>query len=185
MYHAICYPAVQLQFRKAVRADMDSPDRRPSKRRHERDHGSCSRGRSPSPRRTESSRKRHRSRSPRGSPPDRPEKRPRGTPARSRREKTEFFQAGAAPRGGVCAICLGRHEHVFARCDTPKLWDGTVAAARKNEDGRLVATDGFPLCFDWQVPRGCASTSHPDRHKCSGCGKPGHGAQACPLAEKA
>ncbi|KAH8977565.1 hypothetical protein EDB92DRAFT_1778188, partial [Lactarius akahatsu] len=84
----------------------------------------------------------------------------------------------------VCAVCLGRHEHVFARCEGPKLWDGTAASARKNEQGKLVAADGHPLCFDWQVPRGCASSSHPDRHRCSGCGKPGHGAQACPRAEK-
>ncbi|KAH9001940.1 hypothetical protein EDB86DRAFT_2801368 [Lactarius hatsudake] len=140
---------------------------------------------SPSPRRGESSRKRYRSRSPPGSSPDRPEKRSRGSPAHAKRGKPEFFPSGAGPRGGVCAVCLGRHEHVFTRCEGPKLWDGTTASARKNEQGKLVAADGYPLCFDWQVPRGCTSSSHPDRHRCSGCGKPGHGAQACPRAEKA
>jgi hypothetical protein len=95
-----------------------------------------------------------------------------------------FFRSGAAPRGGVCAVCLGRHEHTFSKCDGAKLWDGSAGAAKKTE-GRLVADDGFPLCFDWQVPKGCSSTSHPDRHRCSGCGKGDHGAQTCPRAEKA
>ena len=144
--------------------------------------------RSRSPSRGGPSRKRYRSRSPHSdqvSPSDRLEKRARDNSRHPRRDKPEFFQSGAGPRGGVCAVCLGRHEHTFARCEEAKLWDGSVGSARKNEQGRLVAASGFPLCFDWQVPRGCRSTSHPDRHRCSGCGKADHGAQGCPRAEKA
>ncbi|KAH9062379.1 hypothetical protein EDB87DRAFT_1559208, partial [Lactarius vividus] len=84
-----------------------------------------------------------------------------------------------------CAIFLRRHEHTFAKCRAEKLWDGSANASRKNEQGRLVAADGLPLCFDWQVSRGCASASHSERHRCSSCGKSDHGAQVCPRAEKA
>ena len=61
---------------------------------------------------------------------------------------------------------------------------GTVRLAesvRKNEQGRLVAADGLVLCFGWQLPKGCGSTSHAERNKCSGCEK----AQGCARAEKA
>ncbi|KAH8993205.1 hypothetical protein EDB92DRAFT_1796531 [Lactarius akahatsu] len=165
---------------------MNSPDRRHSSRHHrDRDHRTRSHARSPSPRQHGSLRKRHCSRSLQGSSSDRPEKRSRGNPGHVKLERSEFFPSGAGPRGGVCAVCLGRHEHSFAQCEGPKLWDGSAACARKNEQGKLVATDGYPICFDWQVPQGCSSSSHPDRHRCSGCGKQGHGAQACPRAEKA
>ena len=109
--------------------------------------------------------KRHRSRSPKyeqGSPSERREKRSRDGVQRPRRDRLEFFQSGAGPRGGACAVCLGRHEHTFSKCDGAKLWDGSARSARKNEQGRLVAADGLPLCFDWQMPRGCTSTSHLD-----------------------
>ena len=46
-----------------------------------------------------------------------------------------------------------------------------------------MGPDG-PLCFDWQLPRGCHSTSHPEKLKCSGCGKASHGAQDCARAER-
>ena len=145
----------------------------------------CQRGRSRSPPQGDSSRRQHRSFSPpRGSqfPPDRREK---GAHDSSRHIKTEVFQSGAGPRGGACAVCLGRHDHTFAKCNNAKLWDGSPSAARKNEQGRLVTANGFALCFDWQVPKGCKSTSHLDRHICSGCGGSDHGAQACPRAERA
>ncbi|KAF8952988.1 hypothetical protein BDZ97DRAFT_1629307, partial [Flammula alnicola] len=91
----------------------------------------------------------------------------------------------AGPRAsGVCAVCLGRHEHDFAKCNTPKLWDGQKGDARKNDQGRLVTADGLILCFDWQLPSGCSMSSHPEKHRCSGCGKADHGAQTCPRAEK-
>ncbi|KAH8976764.1 hypothetical protein EDB86DRAFT_2820336 [Lactarius hatsudake] len=107
-----------------------------------------------------------------------------GPSRRARPDKSGFFPPGAGPRGGVCAACLGRHDHTFAKCEGHKLWDGSTGAVRKDQ-GKLVGTDGLPVCFDWQVPKGCASASHPERHKCSGCGKSDHGAQTCPRAEKA
>ena len=159
----------------------------PSQRHRERGHGSGGRARSRSPPGLESLRKRRRSRSPKykqGSPLERREKRSRDGMQCPRRDRLEFFQFGAGPHGGACAVCLGHHEHTFLKCDGAKLWDGSAGSARKNEQGRLVAADGLPLCFDWQMPRGCASTSHLDRHRCLGCRKADHGAQACPQAQK-
>ena len=157
--------------------------------RHHRDWGNESHGCAHSPSSPHTpSRKRPRLRSlrsGRGSPADCPEKRSREGSRRAPRDKSEFFQTGAGLRGGVCAVCLGRHEHAFSRCEGIKLWDGSTGAAKKNEQGRLIAADGLPLCFDWQVPKGCTSASHPERHRCSGCGKAEHGAQTCPRAEKA
>src|SRR6266508_5336479 len=95
------------------------------------------------------------------------------------------FRDGAATHGtGVCAICLGCHEHDFGKCRAAKLWDGAKNEARRNEQGRLVSLEGLTLCFDWQLHRGCQSTSHPENHHCSGCGKTDHRAQSCPRREK-
>ncbi|KAN0136318.1 hypothetical protein V8E53_005923 [Lactarius tabidus] len=104
-------------------------------------------------------------------------------PRHARWDKPKVFQSGTGPHGGVCTVCLGHHNHSFSRCDKVKLWDGLPNTVRKNEQGWLVTTNGLPLCFDWQI-HGCGSTSHPDRHKCLGCGKADHGAQGCPRAEK-
>ena len=174
------------QIRRTADAAFEANN---SSRRHrERGYGSSSRARSRSPQRPTSSRKRRRSRSPKHepvSPSDRLEKRARDGNQGARRDNPGFFRSGAGPRGGACAVCLGRHEHTFSKCDGVKLWDGSAGSARKNEQGRLVAADGRPLCFDWQMPRGCSSTNHPDRHRCSGCGKTGHGAQSCSRTERA
>ena len=36
-----------------------------------------------------------------------------------------FFQGGTAVRGtSACAVCLGRHEHEYAKCSASKLWNG-------------------------------------------------------------
>lgn len=159
--------------------------------RHQRERGReyHTRRRSASPVYAGPSRRRHRSRSPPivdDSPPyHRVEKRSRDSSGRPKKDRSEFFQSGAGPRGGVCAICLGRHEHSFARCEARSLWDGSAGVAKKGEHGKLVGPDGLPLCYDWQLPRGCQSVLHSDRHKCAGCGKAGHGAQACPRAQKA
>ncbi|KAN0141841.1 hypothetical protein V8E53_000303, partial [Lactarius tabidus] len=161
--------------REMANATFDS--RAPSKRQH---------AHSRSPPRVDPLRRHRRSRSPPrsyDSPPDHLEKHTRDNPRHARQDKPEVFQSGAGPRGGVCVVCLGCHDHSFSRCDEVKLWDGSPNAVRKNKQGRLVTTNGLPLCFDWQI-RGCGSTSHPDQHKCSGCGKADHGAQGCPRAEK-
>ncbi|KAF8465633.1 hypothetical protein DFH94DRAFT_639669, partial [Russula ochroleuca] len=147
------------------------------------------RARSISPAQAGSSRGRYRSYSPPtrgGSPPRRQaESHTRDHGGRARKDRREFFRPSADSRGEVCAACLGRHEHTFAKCDGHRLWDGSSGAARKHGLGKLVGTDGSPLCYDWQLPRGCQSTSHPEKHRCSGCGRSSHGAQSCPRAEKA
>jgi hypothetical protein len=185
-----CYPHnTKHQFRRATVAACESAMLRPTSKRHRnRADGFSPRDRSNSPQ-AEPSRKRHRSPSPTNfrasSSRHQSERQPRSSSKRPRHDKAEFFQPGAGPRGGVCAACLGRHEHAFGKCEGHKLWDGSPGSARKSEQGKLVGADGLPLCYDWQLPRGCQSALHLDRHKCSGCGKTGHGAQACPRAEKA
>lgn len=165
----------QNQLCRNVRATQEP---RPSSRRQP--------PRSRSQSRAEPLRRQRRSRSPRmDTLPSRRDGQIHDSSKRVKRDRPEVFQSGAASRGGVCAVCLGRHEHFFARCEETKLWNGSVASAQKNEQGRLVAANGQPLCFDWQLPRGCTSTTHTDRHKCSGCGSSDHGAQNCPQAEKA
>lgn len=77
-------------------------------------------------------------------------------------DRLEFFQTGTGPCGRVCAVCLSRREHIFAKCNETKLWDSSPGSAWKNEQGQLVTANGLPLCFDWQVLQGCRSTSHPD-----------------------
>lgn len=95
-----------------------------------------------------------------------------------------FFQAGTDASGSVCAVCLGRHEHEYAKCSATKLWNGKKACIRRNDRGRLVLLDGLPICFNFQTNAGCTDTSHPSRHICSGCGTSGHGAQHCAQAQK-
>ena len=147
-----------------------------------RNSGRRNRGRSHSPSRADPRRRQRQSHSPlrrHGSPPERVERRRQDSNCALKRSRPEVFQSGAASRGGFCVVCLGRHDHSFAKCEEPKLWDGSANASRKGEQGVLVAANGLPLCFDWQIPRGCNSVSHPDRHRCSGCGRTDHGAQGC------
>jgi hypothetical protein len=178
------------QFRRMANAAFHSAaPRSPSRRQRGRRREPSSRTRSASPTRAEHSRRRYRSRSPpfaTNSPyRGQADKHPRDGGRRTRKDQAEFFQSGADPRGGVCATCLGRHEHSYSKCDGRKLWNGSPGRARKGELGTMVGPDGLPLCFDWQLPKGCRSTFHPEKHRCSGCGKTNHGAQSCPRAEKA
>ena len=97
----------------------------------------------------------------------------------------QFFQSGTAGSGtSACAVCLGRHEHEYAKCSATKLWNGKKTFVRRNEQGRLVFLDGLPICFNFQTMAGCQDASHPSRHICSGCGVSGHGAQRCPQTQK-
>ena len=110
------------QIRRTANAALEAST--PSRRHRERGYGSSSRARSRSPPRSEPTRKHRRSRSPKyksRSLSDRVEKRSRDAPQRPRCDKLEFFQSGAGPRGGACAVCLGRHEHTFSKCDGVKL----------------------------------------------------------------
>ena len=115
-------------------------------------------------------------------PPDCAERRTQDSSQHVRQDKLEVFQASTGSHGGVCSVCLGHHNHTFAKCNSTKLWN---RSPWKNEQGRMVAVDSLPICFNWQVPKGCQSTSHSNHHKCSGCGKSNHGAQTYPHAERA
>jgi hypothetical protein len=160
-----------------------------SRRNRDRGRNRATRTRSGSPTRAGQARGRYRSRSPSvrgGSPPYRQtDSQSRDGAKPSRRDKPEFFRAGTDSRGEVCMACLGRHQHPFGKCDGRKLWDGSPGSVRKSGQGKLLGQNGDPICYDWQLPKGCPHTSHPERHKCSGCGGSSHGAQACPRAEKA
>ena len=171
--------------------------RTPRKRSRQFSKNLEERSRSPSPSYGQSAKKRARSRSPyrhqakqnRKTHDARRSARPRYR--RGDREEvdmgTGFFQgADSQATSRVCAACLGRHDHDFTKCNLSKLWDGSELKekAHRNNQGRLVGKDGSMLCFDWQLPGGCQSTSHPERHRCSGCAKSEHGAQNCPRAEK-
>lgn len=104
---------------------------------------------------------------------------------RNRNNNPSFFQGGTAGRGtSACAVCLGRHEHDYAKCSATKLWNGGKVWVRRADNGRLVSIDGLPICFSFQTSAGCSDTTHPSRHTCSGCGKSGHGAQQCPQVQK-
>lgn len=99
----------------------------------------------------------------------------------------QFFRKGAAASSplSACTLCLGRHPHNIARCDATSLWDGTATFCKWNDKGRLLHRDGTVLCSEWQLPRGCKSSSHTQAHLCSGCGSSSHGAQDCSRAQKA
>jgi hypothetical protein len=151
---------------RSTHARSRSPPRAGPSRGHDRSRSPPGRGASPSRHQTDSRQQSYSSKRP-------------------RRDKQGFFRAGADSRGEVCATCLGRHEHPFVKCDGHELWDGSPGSIRKSGNGRPVDPNGNPLCLDWQRLKGCQSSSHSERHRCSGCGKSSHGAQACPRAEKA
>ena len=183
-----CTHAIQKQLRQAHLAHQLPAPPLSTKRNGNRRHDRHAHTRSASPTQAGSSRGRYRSRSPpareNGFTPRRGETRTRNNGKRGKGDQGQFFRSGADSRGGVCATCLGRHEHTFGKCEARKLWNGAAAGARKVGIGRLVGEDGLPICYDWQLPPGCQSTLHNERHKCSGCGKSSHGAQNCPRAEK-
>jgi hypothetical protein len=165
---------------KSMLSQNTSPFKRP--RRHSTSSDRGSKSPSPTLKRRESPRKRLRSRS-----PPHQGKRQRDFSARKtgNRENGSFFRNSTGSRpSGVCAVCLGRNDHDFSKCNSARLWDGTKGWARKNEQGRLATPEGLVLCFDWQLPKTCASTTHTEKHLCSGCGEASHGAQKCLRAEK-
>ena len=119
------------------------------------------------------------------SPPPRDTKRRRAIKSTSYTQQS--FQTGAAGNGALsaCTICLSQHPHNIFNCVSATLWDGTPAQCQKNSQGQLINLAGSILCSDWQRLNGCSLTTHDSHHKCSGCGKPAHGAQSCPQAQKA
>jgi hypothetical protein len=99
--------------------------------------------------------------------------------------KNSSFPAGTTSQGlPVCALCLATDSHDTRKCRSETLWDGSKARCRKTDEGRLVTPAGTTLCSDWNSRRGCTTTSHEQRHECSGCGNKDHGAQKCPRAQK-
>lgn len=155
-------------------------------------HGSFSQSRSPSPPyrpRQDSPRKRIRSDSPTRNPSSSQNhsrdysRRSYSRSQRHNHDNSGFRGSTDSRPSGVCASCLGCHKWSYATCNTSTLWNRQKGKARKNSQGRLVTADGLILCFDWQLPAGCQMSSHPEKHRCSGCGKSNHGAQSCPLAE--
>ena len=73
-----------------------------------------------------------------------------------------FFQGGTAVHGtSACALCLGCHEHKYAKCSASKLWNGGKVCVRRNEQGRLIFVNGLPVCFNFQTLAGCSDASHP------------------------
>ena len=122
-----------------------------------------------------SSRPRHRSRSrsPAGAT-HRFQAKPRGC--------EEGFQQGASGLAfPACAICLGCHKHNVRECCPDTLANGKYLTVSARNEGRLTLKDSDrSLCADWQSADGCSSKRHDERHLCSGCASPNHGAQVCP-----
>ena len=99
--------------------------------------------------------------------------------------KSSVFPPGTASQGlPACALCLSTDPHDTRRCRSETLWDGSKARCQKSDEGRLISPGGTTLCSDWNSRRGCTSSSHEQRHECSGCGSKDHGAQGCPRSQK-
>jgi hypothetical protein len=110
------------------------------------------------------------------SPPDRP----------SNSHKNPDFPASTSGRVlSACAVCLGRHPHKIIECNTATTWDKSLPTIALRSNKVLSLRDGRPICADWQRSAGCSSSRHDNRHICSGCASPTHGAQECPRAQKA
>jgi len=97
------------------------------------------------------------------------------------------FQSSATSTGlHACTVCLGRFAHNVHKCKSEFLWDSkTPMSSRRNAEGHLVNSRGLQLCYDWQHPSSCSSTSKEHNHECLGCGSPNHGAQSCPRGQEA
>ncbi|KAH7917391.1 hypothetical protein BV22DRAFT_1026401, partial [Leucogyrophana mollusca] len=105
------------------------------------------------------------------SPPQIPSGRSHGrqpSPSRDRRrnashpyhQRGQSFQAGAGKYGhSACALCLGRSPHNIHKCESTTTWDGGKPYCYRNSNGKLVGPGGNPICYDWQRPNGCESTS--------------------------
>ena len=99
--------------------------------------------------------------------------------------KSAAFQSSTASQGlPVCALCLATDPHDTRKCRSDTLWDGSKARCHKSDEGRLITPTGNTLCSDWNSRRGCTTTTHEQRHECSGCGNKDHGAQRCPRAQR-
>lgn len=126
-----------------------------------------------------------RSRSPtRRTPHTSAQQRPSPPPYQSPSKNSGFQPSTASQGQPVCALCLAIDPHDSRKCRSENLWDGSKARCRKNDEGRLITPAGTTLCSDWNSRRGCTTSTHEQRHECSGCGNKEHGAQRCPRAQK-
>ena len=115
-----------------------------------------------------------------------PERRPRPSSSDKPSHRNPDFQASTSGRVySACAVCLGRHPHKIVECSAPSLWDKSLPTLAIRTNKILSLRDGKPICADWQRSSGCSSSRHDNRHICSGCASPSHGAQECPRAQKA
>ena len=125
----------------------------------------------------------HREPSRRSFSPDRP---PRAHASDRSANKNPDFPTGTSGRVfSACAVCLGRHPHKIIDCSATTIWDKSVPTLALRSNKILSLRDGRPICADWQRSAGCSSSRHDNRHLCSGCCSPSHGAQDCPRAQKA
>ncbi|KAG1781873.1 hypothetical protein EV702DRAFT_949531, partial [Suillus placidus] len=119
---------------------------------------------------------RSRSRSPACNPSARPpphasspsHQRPRQDHKCNTQDKQSFQASAASPGLFACALCLSCFAHNVHKCKSELLWDGkTPTFCHRNTEGRLVNAQGLQLCYDWQCPNGCPSSSRDHTHKCS------------------
>ncbi|KIK73422.1 hypothetical protein PAXRUDRAFT_96930, partial [Paxillus rubicundulus Ve08.2h10] len=81
-----------------------------------------------------------------------------------------------------CTVCLGRHAHCTADCNTACTWDNLFDTFTKRIHKALYSKTNLCLCTKWQRSKGCTE-HHVLHHICSGCGTVTHGAQSCPRAQ--
>lgn len=114
-----------------------------------------------------------------------PERFPKPAPLDRPPHRNPDFPASTSGRVySACAVCLGRHPHKIVECSAPTIWDKSLPTLALRSNKILSLRDGRPICADWQRSSGCSSSRHDNRHICSGCASPSHGAQECPRAQK-
>jgi hypothetical protein len=100
-----------------------------------------------------------------------------------------FCRTSSGPEAtplSTCPVCLGRHKHPIRHCQSPTLWDNeNKSHCSRNAEGRITDEAGRFLCLNWNQAVGCKDKFARHIHECSGCGNTTHGAQQCPLADKA
>jgi len=108
---------------------------------------------------------------------------------RSRKSRQAYprspFQQGSrtyTASVGCCARC-GRKSHRVRECTEEKLAKGG-AVISDFRDGHFFLREGNKeLCFRFNTGNRCTYPEHPDAHRCTLCGRSGHGAHSCPRSE--
>ena len=104
--------------------------------------------------------------------------------AASRRfQKTSTGSEATLP---ACPVCLSRESHSVRYCQAPTIWNGKQKTkSTRDDEGKLLDESGRRLCQNWNQSIGCTDKTSRHVHICSGCAESTHGAQQCPLAQKA